>query len=274
MENLDYKNYFLKERLDVLLDVDINVYGEIHNKQEKSLYETVNPDNKIPFAPELDDLIRLHYLTRSRKVTTILEFGVGKSTMIFADALKKNLEDYGPYVKLNLRRANPFEVHSIDNYLNWVDECKNNFPKELQSYVNFYISDVEMTTFNGRACTLYKKLPNICPDLIYLDGPDHMSALNDVHGISTASADRLPMSADLLLIEPFLLPGTLIIIDGRTANARFLKNNFQRNWEYHHYVDEDIHTFELIEYPLGKINEKQIKFCLENSADKYLRQKS
>ena len=72
------------------------------------------------------------------------------------------------------------------------------------------------------------------------------------------------MSADLLLMEPFLLPGTLIVIDGRTANARFLKNNLQRDWEYHHHADEDIHTFELVEKPLGKLNAKQIDFCLHH----------
>ena len=40
------------------------------------------------------------------------------------------------------------------------------------NYSNFHLSQVEMTTFNGRACTMYNSLPNICPDFIYLDGPD------------------------------------------------------------------------------------------------------
>jgi hypothetical protein len=126
-----------------------------------------------------------------------------------------------------------------------------------------------MTTFNGRACTMYKKIPNICPDLIYLDAPDQFSVLGNVRGISTQSKDRLPMAADLLLLEPFLLPGTLIIVDGRTANARFLKHNFQRNWEYIHFENEDIHTFELVEAPLGKYNKKQLEFCLGKNAEKY-----
>ena len=39
---------------------------------------------------ELDDLIRLHYLVTTRKVTTILEFGVGKSTIVFDHALRIN----------------------------------------------------------------------------------------------------------------------------------------------------------------------------------------
>ena len=72
------------------------------------------------------------------------------------------------------------------------------------------------------------------------------------------------MAADILLFEPFLLPGTLIIVDGRTANARFLKNNLQREWDYCHLDAEDIHVFELIEAPLGKLNKKQMEFIYAN----------
>ena len=42
------------------------------------------------------------------------------------------------------------------------------------------------------------------------------------------------MNSDILQFEHFLTPGTIILFDGRTANARFLKNNFQRNWKYYH----------------------------------------
>jgi hypothetical protein len=77
--------------------------------------------------------------------------------------------------------------------------------------------------------------------------------------------ERLPMAADLLAIEHFLLPGTLIVVDGRTANARFLKANFQRNWDYSYSTDFDQHFFELIEPPLGPYNARQIDFCLDNN---------
>jgi hypothetical protein len=84
----------------------------------------------------------------------------------------------------------------------------------------------------------------------------------DVNGISTDHPDRLPMSCDLLRLEHFLLPGTLIVVDGRTANARFMKTNFQRNWAYFHDVGSDVHYFELIEPPLGRWNRRQVEFCL------------
>jgi hypothetical protein len=122
-----------------------------------------------------------------------------------------------------------------------------------------------MGTFNGRACTFYKNIPNVCPDFIYLDGPDQFSAKGFVNGISTNHPDRLPMAGDILVLEHFFLPGTLLVVDGRTANARFLKTNLQRDWIYCYDKNADQHYFELSEDPVGVYNKKQINFCLGNS---------
>ena len=70
------------------------------------------------------------------------------------------------------------------------------------------------------------------------------------------------MSADILRFEFFLEPGTLILIDGRTANARFLKAYLRRNWAYLHDPAGDIHYFELQEEPLGPFNKAKLDFCL------------
>ena len=117
-----------------------------------------------------------------------------------------------------------------------------------------------MGTFNSRIASFYDPLPNISPDLIYIDAPDLYSPAGDVRGVTTAHRDSLPMSADILAIEHFLLPGTLIVIDGRTANARFLKTNFQRNWDYYHNKEYDQHFFILDEEPLGVYNKRQLDF--------------
>jgi hypothetical protein len=55
-------------------------------------------------------------------------------------------------------------------------------------------------------------------------------------------------------MESILLPRTFILVDGRTNNARFLKNNFQRNFEMTWDKEGDITTFELNEERLGKYN--------------------
>ena len=98
--------------------------------------------------------------------------------------------------------------------------------------INYKFSEVEMTTFNNRIATSYKKLPTCNPDFIYLDGPDQFNIKGNINSFSTRHKDLMPMSCDLLKIEYFLTPGTIIICDGRAANAKFLKDHFKRNWLY------------------------------------------
>ena len=251
------------------LNIDLNHYKRdskygFKYKVTKDLYSSVDPNNIEPYPAELDDLIRLHFLVVTRKVTTILEFGVGKSTVVFDNALSINKKANESFVKNNLRRANAFQCHSVDNSKSYIKQLQKNY--ELRNTF-LHFSKCRMGTFNDRICTFFDNIPNICPDLIYLDGPDQYGTIGDIRGISTRNVDRLPMAGDILSIEHFLLPRTLIVIDGRTANARFLKTNLQRNWEYSYFPEYDQHFFELMEEPLGIFNEKQIKF----SHAKYLK---
>ena len=117
-----------------------------------------------------------------------------------------------------------------------------------------------MSTFNDRICTFYKSLPNINPDFIYVDGPDQFNIKSEVAGWSTRHKDIMPMTGDLLRIEHFLTPGTIIVFDGRAANARFFKSNIQRNWNYQYDSMYDQHIFNLNEEPLGRFNKKQLEF--------------
>ncbi len=215
------------------------------------------------YKPELDDLYLLHQYTLRYKRTTILEFGTGWSTYIFAHALDINKKKYQKDIK-NLRRNNPFEVHSVDDMRKYLKISKNRLSKNLIKRSFFHFSEAEMTTFNGRICTQYKKLPLINPDLIYLDGPDQFNIKKKINGISTNHKDMMPMSCDILKIEHFLTPGTIIISDGRAANSRFLKSNLQRDWHYEYDDLNDQHLFFLKEKPLGIYNNLQIKFYTSN----------
>tara|TARA_Y100000816_G_C26099012_1_gene582131 strand:+ start:131 stop:994 length:864 start_codon:yes stop_codon:yes gene_type:complete len=255
----NYRKYIIENKIDKKLNIDIKKYGNIKKKTQQNQYYTVAKKIKNPFPAELDDLCRLYYLVISRKVNTILEFGTGKSTVVFNYGLIQNKIRFKNYVNKNLRIPNSFLCFSLDSFKSWVKKVKSEY--KLKN-VKFHISGLRMDKFNGRICTFYNKLPNICPDLIYLDGPDLYSTKGNINGISTKGLDRLPMAGDILLIEHFLLPGTLIVVDGRTANARFLKCNFQRDWIYCHDVKNDQHFFELCEKPLGIHNNKQIKHCL------------
>jgi hypothetical protein len=256
---INYNKYIKKNSLHRLLSVRLSNYSNIKNKKIYRPNYSVDPNNTKPFAPELDDLTRLHYLITTRKVMTILEFGVGKSTIVFNDALIKNKKKYKNFVSKNLRKSNLFECHSLDNQKGWIKKIKSN---NKLANIKFHHAHLEMGTFNDRACTFYKKIPNVCPDFIYLDGPDQFSVKGFIRGISTNHPDRLPMAGDILVLEHFLHPGTLIVIDGRTANARFLKTNLQRDWIYCYDKNVDQHYFELKEDPLGIYNKKKIEFCL------------
>ncbi len=116
-----------------------------------------------------------------------------------------------------------------------------------------------MTNFNFRLCTVYKKIPKINPQLIYLDGPDLYSVKNTINNFNTNFDECVPISADILLIEPFLLPGTIIVVDGRVSNVRFLENNFQRKWKKIVYKNIDLTTFILNEKPIGKHNSEDMR---------------
>ena len=225
-------------------------------------WTTVDPENLVPFAPEFDDLLRLHHLVLSRKVTTVLEFGVGYSTTVLAHALGLNEARHAEVVERELRRSNPFELHSVDNDADWVVVARGRLSEDLADRVNLHHCALEVGEFNGRLCTYYRGLPDLAPDLIYLDGPDQFTADGDLRGLSTAHPDRMPIAADILVFEHFLTPGTLLVVDGRTANARFLAANLQRNWVHWHSVDFDQHFFELTEPPLGVYNARQVEYCL------------
>ena len=251
----DVINYVRENELDELLNAEVV-------PAKTGIYESVDPNNNVPYPPVWDDLVRLHRLVRTRRVTTVLEFGCGYSTVVLADALAKNEKECNSFVSANLRRSNAFEIHSVDDMDYFIKITRDRLATDLKKRVFFKQSDVQMTTFSGRICTEYVELPNIAPDFIYLDAPSQDSAKGEVSGISTRHADRLPMSCDLLKIEHFLLPGTFILVDGRTANSRFLRSNFQRNWKYEFDVASCTHTFELCETPLGRYNKDQIEFCL------------
>ncbi len=250
------EEYARKYGIDGLIDFSI--------KQDTGVSGSVDADFTDPFAPKIHDLMRLHRLCLGRKVTTVLEFGCGYSSLVFAHALQINSLKHGGFVRENLRRHDCFEVHSVDDMEDYIKLAAERTPEELRPFAHFHKSAVNMTQFNDRICTEYDALPNICPDLVYLDGPSQHAATGTVNGITTAHPDRLPMSCDLLKIEHFFLPGTLIVVDGRTANARFLKLNFQRQWAYRHDEINDVHYFELQEAALGKYNRLQLEFCLGN----------
>jgi len=244
-----YKEYIIAEGLDNLID-----FGEAIN-EKKGVFDTVSGKLDTPFQPEAADLVRLHSTIRQRKCFTVLEFGLGYSTIVMADALRKNKQDWeNLQEKPDIRNRFMFQLFSVDASLHWIEHLKNRFPKSLVDMVHFSYSEVEIGKFNGQLCHYYNSLPDIVPDFIYLDGPSPKDVKGDINGLSFQCDERTVMAADLLLMEPIFLPGTFIVVDGRTNNVRFLERNFSRNYEIEWDREGDVTTIELVEERLGPYN--------------------
>ena len=217
-----------------------------------------------PIPPDVNDLALLHKLIRSRKFLTVLEFGVGYSTLVMADALARNKEELGEALKkLNIRCKNPFKIYSIDADEHWIKIAAARIPEHLRQHSSISFSSVSAGTFCDQICHYYDRLPSVLPDFIYLDAPDPANVAGELNGLSFCqNLEMPPLSGDLLRLEPLFFPGTFILIDGRQNNVRFLLNNFKRNWKIHTFPNCDSTGLELVEKPLGKYNLARLNFCL------------
>ncbi|MGI6387362.1 MAG: hypothetical protein ACOX2W_09575 [Desulfomonilia bacterium] len=215
------------------------------------------------YPPDYRDLARIHMIVRKRKIFNILEFGVGYSTIVMADALKKNKKDWNEYEneKPIVKKHAPFLIHSVDASDEYIRLTTEMIPESLKEYVVIHKSGVRAGTFQGRLCHYYDTLPDIIPDFIYLDGPHPSDVKNSIQGLSWNNPERTVMSADILLMEPTLTPGTIIFIDGRTNNARFLSAHLYRGWDIHKStVEDDVTLLYLDEPPLGHLNRNQLLY--------------
>ena len=247
------ENFFKKNFNDTFVELSKN--RDVTETNPNSLQQ------KETYRPNLEDLYRLFSFISLNKRTTVLEFGTGWSTLVMALAIKKNKKKYLHKIK-GLRRTNPFEIHVVDcnKYYKSISQKRiKNFFRD-SSFIKFNYSKCQIATFNNQICNEYSKIPLVNPDFIYIDGPDQKDIQGNLNGINLKHNDFMPMNSDILKIEPFLIPGTIIITDGRGANANFLKNNFKRNWIYQYDKLFDQHIFYLNEISLGKINTNLLNF--------------
>ena len=208
-----------------------------------------------PISIVPDDLARLHKIIRKRKSFTTMEFGVGFSTFVIANALHLNKQDWAALEEPpKIRNAQMFKHYSVDSNLHWIEHTKNIIPDHLAEYVTFHHSTCSIGTYQDQICHYYDNLPDVIADFIYLDGPDPKDVQGNIRGMSFQCPERTVMAADLLLMESTFLPGTFIIADGRTNNCRFLINHFKRKYAIHWDQKGDFTTFELVEERLGKYN--------------------
>ena len=221
------------------------------------------------YPPDFEDLYSLYLKTRQKKIVAILELGSGWSTLALALALEENRISHSDFVLSAIRHPNPFALMTVDVSPEYSSKAISRLSQlNLKIDVIPIVSSAYMSNVNGQICHLYKNIPPFTADLIYLDGPDCDQVEGNVNGMTVNfGSDNyrygLPMSGDLISLEPFFWPGTNLVVDGRGANARFLKNNFLRNWIYEYNKEVDQHHFLLDEEPFGKISEMLLNYKIE-----------
>lgn len=196
--------------------------------------------------PNATDLDFLHRVVRRKRPACVLEFGSGNSTIAIAHALRKNHGEAGG--RMGGQTAGV--IYSVDSNAFWLDNTRRKLPDELHRFVHLLAGKPEVTIFDGELCHLFPELPNIQPDIIFLDGPASEDVVGAFHGLgfTLENGRRRPqLAADPLLYEGSLKPGALIIVDGRDANTRFLRRRLKRTWRFQADISPGLHQFELLD---------------------------
>ncbi|MDB9898658.1 hypothetical protein OAD25_03150 [Gammaproteobacteria bacterium] len=257
-----YVTFFNLDRLCKPLDEDQMPNGQLF-PVSLSIINLPNEDIS-PYRPVFGDLCRLHYIVLSNKMINVLEFGSGFSSVVISHALMILKNEFHSWANENLRSKDPFKLFSVDENEYFSNLTTKRIGVSLQEYASISSSNVTLKTHDSRYCTFFDNVPNVSPDFILLDGPDQYAAKDSINGFQISDAARMPMSADILGFEFFLNPGTLILVDGRTANVRFLKQYLKRNWIHTHDVDGDVHYLVLNEDPFGAYSKSIIDFKNNN----------
>jgi hypothetical protein len=243
----------------------------------------IRADNILD-PPEVNDLYFLYKHARESMAVSIMEFGSGYSTLVYAFALHQNFVQFGNDYLEECVHPNPFRLLTIDFSEEFQALALKRIPKELQYLIVPHVSDAELFELGsgGPLVTRWKNLPNFTPDLIYIDGPDPEQIKGNLYGYKSQPLS-VAMSADILAREFFLWSGTQIILDGRGANAELLRIYLKRNWHYLNDRAGDRHIFQLETEPWGyfsfthksfKQNYHQQSLPWLNSRISYLKEQS
>jgi hypothetical protein len=174
--------------------------------------------------------------------------------------LEFNQNRFGDHYKGFDRNLNAFRMCSVDSSKYFSDISMRRLNENQMQMVDNFISVPFLRNFQGYPVSLWEPVPRFDYDLIYLDAPEPEQIVANVTALPMSSIFDLPISGDLCVNEPYILPGTSILIDGRTANVNFLESKMYRKWVIQKDIYKDISYFFLNEPPLGAINQSHIEF--------------
>jgi hypothetical protein len=159
-------------------------------------------------APQGYDLWNLYREIRRFKPKKVLELGVGCSTLVMAEALRRNGSGH---------------LWTVDGSQHWLDVTQKDLPANLQSVATLIRSDCEIVNVDGERAHRFTGIPDEPFDMVYVDGPN----APEVPGWG---ADELAAAADPILRETSLSPSLRIIVDARTRNVELLKRHLRRRY--------------------------------------------
>lgn len=250
----------MNDAMKVLTEQELRDFLEGFGQQElESIGET--------YSWELDDLYFLYKRVRQTGATSVLEFGSGWSTLVLSLGLWENRSSMGN--GWPARHPNPWAIMTVDVSSHWQQIALERIPSEYASLIVPVISECEAQLGpNGGIFSNFTNVPFFMPDLIYVDGPDPEQVKGEINGFSFVETHTLPMVGNLLQIENQLWPGTEVVFDGRTANARALSASLTRSWDYFFDPFGDRTLMRLDESSLGAVSveHQQLRMLLSGKS--------
>jgi hypothetical protein len=176
--------------------------------------------------PQVQDLWPLYWHIRTCNPWFTMEYGTGLSTAVMALALYHNKMILRTKRREGVKPTKCF-IYAMDHSEKWIKRCVLGFPPELLGHVKWQPSRVEEVYHGGDHMLQFNLAPNMPPSFVYIDGPD----LGVMYTQAPADHECFGI-VDPIYYEHKLKPGTQIVIDGRVGNVKFLKENFQRTWQW------------------------------------------
>jgi hypothetical protein len=129
--------------------------------------------------------------------------------VIFAHALAANAREGNGIAGM---------VHSVDTSHHWLASTMEAFPAELRKTCDFSLTEALEIEYLGIPAFRHARVPDVVPDLVYLDGP--------------ALTRQRQVAVDILDIETRLAPDCCLIVDGRTKNTYFIRRHLTRRFRF------------------------------------------
>lgn len=146
------------------------------------------------------DYVVLYNWVREHKPREILECGTGISTVVMAQALRENEEQFGIKGRIT----------SMEEYEEYFTRARAIFPAELGAYVDLRLSPAVEDRYHFFRGVRYADLPDRAFDFVFVDGPSLHSSPSD---------DAIAINMDLITLLQRTNNPIAAIIDTRTTTC-------------------------------------------------------